>query len=44
MVQNALPVLKNRQNKRRDWLEIVVISLLYDQYLRWNEVKTGATL
>ena len=34
MVQNAGFVLKNRQNKRRERLETVVIYLLYDLYFR----------
>ena len=39
MVQNAGFVLKNRQNKRRERLETVVICLLYDLYFRENGVE-----
>ena len=34
MVQNAGSVLKNRQIKEREYLEIVVIYLLYGLYFR----------
>ena len=44
MVQNAGSILKNRQNKRLERLEIVVIYLLFNLYFRWNEVRIGRIL
>ena len=44
MVQNAGFVLKNRQDGRRENLEIVVIYLLFSLYFRWNGAKIRAML
>ncbi len=44
MVQNAGFVLKDRQSKRRENFEIVVIYLYYNQHFRWKGVENRATL